>query len=352
MFNFQMKDSFFKKVQKLSQVFLAVVIISQLSLLSLVSAQKVYYGIIINPALAEKVVNRTQTYKMMVNIANDFQEGGVKTFYPIAINFRQKGETGSPEFYDNTKPISANAAKWISFEKESYSLDKGQNVDVNYTITVPADAEPGGHYVAIIFSDKNRAEEEQNAVALGKEIGELLFLTVAGDIRETGDLIEFTSEKALYEFTPVNLYIKYKNNGNIHTTIGGNIFIHTGDITKPVATITINRDEEGRVGFTLPGATRSYLESWNDGFITTDENGNWNFDFSKFPKLNIGEYTATLKMFHMKDGKKIVTDAEVKFWILPWKLILVILVVAVTTGIVISKTRKSKSKRSARKSEN
>jgi ABC-type multidrug transport system permease subunit len=75
-------------------------------------------------------------------------------------------------------------------------------------------------------------------------------------------------------------------------------------------------------------------------------------DQSKFPRLFFGEYTATLKFKHTVNGERITTEKEISFWVIPWKLML--LLVAIIVGIIIlirkiRKKRKEKYTASARR---
>jgi hypothetical protein len=303
---------------------------------------RIFFGIVIEPALQEISVAPGQTFSDKIKLTNDFESGSEFTFFPEPVNFRQAGESGVAELYVNEElPDSADAAEWFTFQEESYSLDFGESVESNFTMTVPADAEPGGYYVALTY--KKEQNEQVDNVAIGEAIGALLFITVEGDLNRTGELLEFKTDKRFYDFTPVEFQIRYKNDGNIHDIVGGNIFVHTGDVTDPIETMEVNPD--GRI--VLPGSIRQYSEIYNSGFIRWND-GRLSIQWSEFPTLRFGRYQATLKLKHFENGDRITTERQVSFWIIPWEIILIVILLVLLIAYVVRR-RMSKDKRQSQK---
>ena len=297
---------------------------------------KNYFGIIINPAIEHIKLDPGSIYTGNINLTNDFQHHNTVNFVPLVKLFKQKEESGSPEFFDSDElPHKANAAEWITFHENNYNIGYEESIDSNYTITVPHDAQPGGHYIALAYQETAVGESVQ--LSLDKTIAALLFVTVNGDTNENGELIDFTVGKPFYDFAPVDFHLRYKNSGNMYSVIGGNIFIHQGDITNPIATLTVN--PEGKI--VLSESTRHYEEIFNDGFISYDETGFLKINFQKFLKVFFGNYTATLKLKHTVNGERITTEREVSFWVIPWQLIIfLLLIIAIITAVVIKKRDK------------
>ncbi|MEB0161191.1 hypothetical protein, partial [Pseudomonas sp. AH2 (2023)] len=63
-------------------------------------------------------------------------------------------------------------------------LNPGENVEVPYTISVPADATPGGHY-SVIFAETQVAEDT-GQIARKKRVGAIVYATVDGDYIMSG----------------------------------------------------------------------------------------------------------------------------------------------------------------------
>lgn len=299
---------------------------------------RIFFGVVIEPALDEVSLAPGGKHSDTIRLTNDFQEGETFTFYPQAVNFRQAGESGVAQLYINEElPDSADASDWISFAEESYTVSFGESVTSNYTLTIPPDAEPGGYYIALVY--KKQETENVSNVAIGEAIGSLLFITVEGDLDRNGELLEFKTDKRLYDFTPVEFSIRYKNTGNVHDAVGGNIFIHQGDISNPVATLEVNPD--GKI--VLPGSIRQYFEYHNSGFIRWDE-GRLKFEFKEFPKLHFGRYKATLKLKHFQNGERVTTEKEVTFWVIPWELILILIIIILAVAYYIRRKMKKNEK--------
>lgn len=313
-------------------------------------AQRVYYGLIISPAVETLGVERGQVYKGELRITHDFEEGKPIRLYPYAISFVQDGETGNAKFLENEEiDGKEDASKWVNFNEESYYLEFEDTVIVNYTITVPENATPGGHYVALIFSRSSDGISKDSGIGLGQEIGDLILMTVGGEYVDRGELVDFSVvdvgkdndwiAKDNFEFLPVYFSIRYRNTGTVHTHIGGNIFIHKGDITKPVATLNVNE----KAGYTLPNSIRNYVENWNGGWITKNDFGSLVFNKDNFLKIYWGNYHATLMLKHTVNGERVTSQHDVTFSVIPWRLIvIVVLTVIMIITLVISLNKKNK----------
>ncbi len=300
--------------------------------------ERTYWGIIINPAIIHLELDPGEVYNGSLQLKNDFEHGNLVRYYPTSFNFRQRGETGDPEFYYNEDlQIEFNSADWISFSETEYNINFGEGKQSHFEINVPENAEPGGHYVALVYTEE--AGDDRDYVEVSKSIASLLFIKVTGDENENGEIVDFKTDKTFYDFTPVNFSIRYKNTGNIHTQVGGNIFIHKGDITKTVDTIKVNED----VNLVLPGSIREYFEEFNNGFITKDGN-KFIFNWDQFPKMYFGKYTATLKLRHTVNNERVTTEESIEFWIIPWGLILIVVLILIFI-IILYKRRRNRGAR-------
>src|SRR5581483_737544 len=158
----------------------------------------------------------------------------------------------------------------------------------------------------------------------------------------------FTADHKSYEFLPVNFTIRVHNSGNIYAGASGNIFIMRGK--KQVGVLTVN----GNHGLVLPGSNRVFKASWSDGFpvykAVYDANGqpvtgkdgkpkvqlSWNF--SKVSKLRFGHYTAQLALVYNDGQRDVPISGTVSFWVIPWRIIGGLLVVALFVGIGVWST--------------
>lgn len=334
-------------------IFLLIILIIGLVLtLEYISAQtKNYFGIIIQPAIDSYTVEPGDVITGTVDLTNDFQERNPNettyigeetvTYYPSTIQFKQDGESGNPIFYhNNTDSDELVASRWITFDSTSYSMDYAEVKTVTYTITVPENAEPGGHYVALVFNEQ-QPESFNEQVSVNKAISELLFITVSGDVNSSGELLEFKSRKKIYEWPPLDFYIRYKNTGNVHEIVKGTVTIHRNSINSPIAVLDVNPDET----IVLASSVRTYDIQQKEGFIYY-EDGVPRANFNKLSQFYLGKYTATLQLEHMYNNQLTVTTLSVTFWIIPWKLILlIILLLLLITALAVGRKRRKKKQK-------
>jgi hypothetical protein len=306
---------------------------------------------------------------------HDYEEQDlVVKFYLIPSDFYVDPENGSfiyPEkdFYLDDE---YSLARWISFEKESITLSRyGQEEIIRFNINIPNSARPGSYFAALVLSDVSPAQfrgeeaipQTSTGATIGTRLSPIVLVTIPG---QSAGAINFNSIDVLgqdlnkpllgiHEYLPVVVRTKLSNDSNFVTVPSGNIFIHQGDEGSPVATLTFNPN----AGRLLPGTTRPYFNDWSDasviykvnqsfpggGHLTVNPEGSGGF--------RIGRYFVTAKVRYtdLNGQVKLVTYTET-FWVIPWKLLLVLLLLIVIIAWVIyrrvtadkpKKTRKTRS---------
>lgn len=240
-----------------------------------------------------------------------------------------------------------NFADWLTFDEDSFNLGPGQAKTVRFTIS-PPDSASLGYYYGILVSRSGEVSESgvtgtsiQGSVALPV----LLQVNTPNAKREV-QLIDFKTDQLVYEHLPSEFQVTFENTGNVHLAPVGDIFIDSM-INKDVGLVQVN----GSQGNILPGGVRTYVAEWADGFVVRvpkEENGvvvvndkgdreyETKYDFSKADKIRIGRYTANLLMVYDNGERDIPVEAQVSFWIFPWKIIGVIglIIVLALVGLV------------------
>lgn len=261
------------------------------------------------------------------------------------MKFGATGESGQPNLFDLTpKDTYAN---WVTFTPSQFVAEPNVWKTVKMTIKVPPEASLG-YYLAVTFSRANQPGDTAGQSSVKGSAATLVLLDVRGvDDKRSLNLLDFTVEKKLYEYVPVNFTVKLRNTGNIYLAPTGNIFITKGG--KPVTTINFN-DVGSSV---LPASNRVYSVPWTSGFPKFKDkvvNGKpiydkkakpvqeLTYDFSQVSKLRFGKYTAKLLVVY-DDGKQDVPmESSVTFWVLPWKILLgagvIILVLGFGTFVI------------------
>ncbi len=240
-------------------------------------------------------------------------------------------------------------AKWITFSEREFTIEPGERKTIEFTISPSDEARLGYYYALIIQRIAIEADPNANAVISGAPaISVLLNVTSANAKREL-QLVDFRTDKFFYEYLPTTFQIQVKNTGNIHVVPVGDIFIDSTRM-KEVSSLIVN---EGR-GNVLPNSERTFAATWDDAFAkrvpkvdesgspVTDEKGNpvykTEFNFENANKFRIGKYTANLILVYDNGERDIPLEAQVSFWVVPWKIVLVILVVGLFAFLGLKNT--------------
>lgn len=190
---------------------------------------------------------------------------------------------------------------YISFPENTINLALGERARIPVTITVPADAEPGGHYGSIFISTLRKGEAATDAAPqptspIIARIGSLVFLTVKGDVERSGitsgvDVID--NGKLWFEEGPIDLGITYENTGSVHLNPYGEISI-TNMIGEEVGFVELEP------WFVLPKSIRNREVTWDREFL-------------------FGRYTIEARVNRGYDD--VVDTVSTSFWVLPWKIV-------------------------------
>lgn len=211
-------------------------------------------------------------------------------------------------FYGNKKgPYSLR--DYIQPETEEFTLAHGQRAVFDVNINIPEDAEPGGRYGSVIISTSPIVVDEDEVpgagpqVAVVSRLANLLFVRVNGPVKEEGKLTGFKTTKSFYETGPVMFELLSENTGSVHLNNYGIVEVYNM-LGKKVGEIQMDP------WFVMPQSLRLREVAWESR----------NFLF--------GKYTAKASINRGYDD--IVDVKETTFWVIPWKIIGLILVVLST----------------------
>ncbi len=214
-------------------------------------------------------------------------------------------------------------AKWITITPQAFSLSPNQSQTVRFSIAPPKDAALGYYYGLVVRRQKEVTTKEiKQTVVTGAPALPVLLEVRSPNAKRELQLMEFTTDKAFYEYLPVKFSVKVKNTGNIHIVPTGNVFVDWGK-KKDVALLSANPAR----GNILPQAERIFDTSWEDGLIVRGADGKTKWDLTKADRFRIGRYTATLLLVYDNGQRDIPLEATVSFWVFPWKIVIGILVI-------------------------
>lgn len=232
---------------------------------------------------------------------------------------------------------AADLSHYVTFSAPKFSVAVGQVYTQNVTLAFPKDSGFSYSFV-IIISRQTSPQATGGGQVLQGTIADFGLVNIdrPGATRSLA-LTSLKTASPIYEYVPATLSLTFKNTGNTFLRPTGNIFIGPGDgASKPVTTLPVNDNQ----GYILPGASRTISATWNDGFprydVETLSDGTvkkhevWNFaDLSKF---RIGKYTARVTAVYNNGSYDVPLNAEVSFWVLPWKIMLGGLVILLIIG--------------------
>ncbi len=192
-------------------------------------------------------------------------------------------------------------AQWVEFEPKEFELDPGEEKEIVFTINVPENASPGGHYAGIIAGVPS-PEIEGGGVGITHRIAATALLTIDGEMVEELSIDSFKLIKNYFDTSTdkgdadMVFESRFKNTGTVHLTPEAAITI-TDLKGKEVAKLDLKES------VVLPNAVRKVTTEWDSGRL-------WG-----------GKYTAKLEGVYGKDNQTLETK-EISFYAFPWKITL------------------------------
>lgn len=280
----------------------------------------------ISPLLLELGGFPGDNIKTSFRVFNETDKTG--TYYLSTANFKPKEEgDGEPVFESDTAEESL--ATWINYQKDPIVLKSQETRQIEFSINIPPYAPAGGHFAAIFLSDQPPQVSGTTGVGVSSKIGMLILLRVEGKIIEEGKLTEFKlkDNKKVFNYLPVDFIFTFENSGNVHLKPTGFIEIRNlfGNLSASLPV------EEKNV---LPLSSRTFKNQWLKKLYNEPPKSfleKFNYQRENFA---LGRYIARLNLKFGKDGK--VALGELSFWVLPWQLILVYLVIGIAIVVALS----------------
>ncbi len=240
------------------------------------------------PPSFELLANPGDGISDKIRVRNDSQE---ETAYEIMVeDFKAIGEEGQVDLIDDTQSNTTySLAKWVTPSPASFTLPAGGETEVSFSINVPKDAEPGGHYCSILVKMGGNTKVEGGA-SVASRVGSLILLRVSGNVKEEANIETFDTDKNYYEKSPVNFGLRVKNTGNNHIRPQGTLVI-TNLFGQKITELPLNGLN------VLPDAVRKMDTRW---------------EFSAFLA---NRYTATLVATYGQQNKPL--SASTSFYIFP-----------------------------------
>jgi len=271
------------------------------AILSFGAVYSVTQAVTVGPVKLEYKVDPGETLEGELFLQNE--GSSVQTFYPSFERFTEDS-SGQKNFTKETSDLST----WFKMAS-SVTLGGGESRQIPFTIQVPKNAPPGGHF-AVIWWSTSPPGSSGKQVSIVTRAGILVYLTVSGDVKEVGSIKDFYPATRFFTSFPLNFSIVFENSGNTYLKPMGtlkikNIFGGTA-IETPVNEFGSN---------VFPQVSKNFS-------VTLNPNG---FFF--------GPYRAVLELSYGQPQQTAIKN--VWFLILPWKTLIIFIVFLAIVFFVI-----------------
>jgi hypothetical protein len=238
----------------------------------------------VNPMRIEFTASPGETLKGTLRFWNGTD--GELPVHLEAADVRQQDEEGHAAVAEEDAANSLKA--WVTAIYPDVVVFPKQEIPLDFTIEVPANADPGTHWGEILVI--TASAEQPNGAAAQVGIGVILLVRVLGEATEKLEL-ESVSAPRFTESPPIALEARFRNDGTVHEAPLGTIEVRNmfGGL---VATGTLP------VRNVLPGVVREVEASVGDG-------------------LWLGRYTVLLSATYGDSPQELV--ARKIIWVLPWR---------------------------------
>lgn len=258
-------------------------------------AAGVHPSLSVSPAIGEWVVAPGQSQTRTVRVSN-------LTNDPLPISSVVRGLDVQEKIATTDRTIF-DASTWFHVEDGDFILPSNQNKIITVKVTVPKNAEPGGHYATVFFQQLLPSSGDTfDPTTLVGRVGVLGFVTVKGTITKkvTAPKSPFTRR----DNGSNELVATLLNQGNIHVLPTGEFIVKDWH-NHVISHLPFDK------GLLLPRTQREYMALWHP---------------PKFGKVTITA-NITYGEAHQKVGVPAVT-----LWFLPWHWI----IASLALGSVVS----------------
>lgn len=276
------------------------------------------------PLSVKGQIDPGQTFEGTVNIINSSENESVKI--RLEKENLMGGAEGAVELLGEVD-TGWGISSWVKFEDDSdFILEPKERRAVNFSIEVPLDAQPGGHFGAVLFRALPADEKEntESGISVSGRVGSVLLFEVTGDINK-GAHISWIDVPKFLSHGPVDVRFKLKNDGNSYFTPIGNVTYKNLWMKNEAEFYNPGKAETdlNKPGVVFPGYDRTYASKWDKKYM-------------------FGPVKITINA-QMEEGGPEIASKSIIIWVFPWQEALIILAVILLLWI-ITKAFKTKYK--------
>ena len=262
-------------------------------------------GISLFPIKFDVTIAPGQTYSDTITVINP-------NGFPIGVQPQVEniagGNQGSISLEDTDIPHGLSS--WISIDKTPFTLAANEQKKVSFSITVPANGQPGGNYGAILFEGVSTGTSTPSGVGISGRVGSVLLVNVPGAADATGKIDSFTGPSSYTSRGPLNFSFTVEDNGNTYFTPQGQVTL--SGLFFPKTTLPFT------AGVIFPGYNRAFTSAWQGIYA-------------------FGPMTATLSLNIPDSGTQ---TKVINFFMFPWQEALGIIVLLLVLFFLFKFTKK------------
>lgn len=197
-------------------------------------------------------------------------------------------------------------ASWIYFNETEMVLKPQERREISFVVSVPLNAQPGGHYAAILFRglSPDQLTAGGSGVGVSGRVGTTVLVEVSGDVQKSGEVTSLDSPKFI-SHGPLEVSFKVKNTGNTHFSPEGKIIASSWFQKKEL-------NWEPRVVF--PGYDRTFKVDWDNKYF-------------------FGPIKITL--LSNIPGAAALNEMSITVWAFPWQEALILIAVIVLIWLIV-----------------
>lgn len=262
--------------------------------------------------------------------------------------FQAYGSSGAAQMVPFSKDDPSSS--WVHLSANSFVAQPGVWNSIKMTIDLPSNAGLGYYYAVIFKPQINTVAQKLGSTIKGGNAILVLVNALSNNESPQIAVTNFSADKKLYEYLPATFNVTIKNTGNIFLAPTGDIYISkSSNFTNSIDTIPVNATG----GNVLADTSRVFTQQWVDGFPVyapktidgqkiTNKKGQveqvlkWNF--SNANRIRFGKYYAKLVLVYSNGSRDVPIVATVSFWVIPWKILSIVLAVIILTlvGLYVS----------------
>jgi hypothetical protein len=263
-------------------------------------------GISLFPIKFNVTIPAGSTYSDTVTVINP-------NSFPIGVQPQVEnlsgGNQGSIDLVNTDIPHGLSA--WIVMDETQFTLAAGEQKQIPFSIAVPANGEPGGHYGAILFEGLSAGTSTTSGVNLSGRVGSVVLVNVPGGSQATGKIESFTGPSSYISRGPFNFSFTVDDTGNTHFTPTGQVTLSGPLFPKVTLPFT--------PGVVFPGYNRVFTAAWPGTYA-------------------FGPMTAVLTLNIPDSGTQIKSIA---FFVFPWQETLGIIILLVILFFLVRAIKKN-----------